>query len=118
MIDLRLVLMALAASIAGNLALGSAWLTARDRAATAVVQRDDAREAASICSDATEDLRDLASQRKREAAAAQAAARAAARSRQQLADEILATPPSVPGDDCRSAQERAQRWLQGRGKRP
>lgn len=104
----------LASSLAGNAALGWAWVGARERAATSVLQRDDARAAASACSDATEDLRDLADKRSAEAKKAQAAARADASGRQQAAHTILSTPPAVPGDACASAQARIDGWLRGR----
>jgi hypothetical protein len=104
----------LAASVLVNIGLGRAWLAARDDAATAIGQRDTARADASACSDATDDLRALADQRAIEAQAARAEAAAQARTHQQKADAILATPPAVPGDDCRSAQLRVDNWLKGR----
>ena len=104
----------LAASVLANIGLGRAWLAARDGAATAITQRDGARQAASACSDATDDLRTLADQRAIEAQAARAEAAAQARTHQQKADAILATPPAAPGDDCQSAQVRVADWLKGR----
>ena len=41
------LLLALGVSVAGNAALGWAWIGAREKAATSVLQRDDARAAAS-----------------------------------------------------------------------
>ncbi len=104
----------LALSVAGNAALGWAWLGARDGAAIATVERDDARAAASACSDATEALRELADKRGAEVKKAQAVARADASGRQQAAHTILSTPPAVPGDACASAQVRIDGWLRGR----
>lgn len=104
----------LALSIAGNAALGWAWLGARDRAAVAITERDDARAAATACSDATEALRDLADKRGEEAKRAQAAARQAAGQRESRAQQILSTPAAVPGDDCGSARVRVDGWLKGR----
>lgn len=98
-------------SLAGNAALGWAWVGARERAITSVLQRDDARAAASACSDATDDLRDLVDKRSAEAKKAQAVARAEAIWRQQAAHTILSTPPAVPGDACISAQVRIGGWL-------
>ena len=108
------LLLALGLSVAGNAALGWAWIGAREKAVTSVLQRDDARAAASACSDATEDLRELADQRGAEAKKAQAAARGAAIGRQQAANTILSTPAAVPGDACTSAQVRVDAWLRGR----
>ena len=53
-------------------------------------------------------------QRAIEAQAARAEAAAQARTHHQKADAILATPPAVPGNDCRSAQLRVDNWLKGR----
>lgn len=104
----------LAISLGGNAAMGWAWLSTRDDLATAVVERDTARGAASACSDATEALRELADKRAKEAKTAQAAARAAAKGRGDRALEILTTPAAVPGDDCGSARVRVDGWLKGR----
>lgn len=110
-------------SIALNAALGWAYLGQRDKTAKAEAgviameqQRDGAREAASTCSDAVEDLRTVADQRAAEAKAARAEAAARAKGHNQKADSILSTPPAVPGDDCRSAQVRVADWLKGRAK--
>ncbi len=111
---MQALLVSLGLSVAGNAALGWAWLGAREKAATVVLQRDDARAVASACSDATDDLRDLADKRATEAKKAQAVARAVATGRQQTAHTILSTPAAVPGDACASAQVRVDAWLRGR----
>lgn len=111
---MQTLLIALGLSVAGNAALGWAWVGAREKSATTVVERDNARAAALACSDATENLRDLADRRAAEAKKAQAVARAAANGRQQAANAILSTPPAVPGDACASAQIRVDAWLRGR----
>lgn len=111
---MQTLLVALGLSVAGNAALGWAWVGAREKSATTLVERDNARSAASACSDATEDLRDLADKRGAEAKRALAAARTAATGRQQTANAILSTPPAVPGDACASAQVRVDGWLRGR----
>lgn len=115
--------LALLASLATNGLLGWTYLGQRDDATQARAdlgameqQRDGARADASACSDATDDLRTLADQRAIEAQAARAEAAAKAKSHNQKADAILATPPAVPGDDCRSAQLRIGDWLKGRAK--
>lgn len=113
--------LALLASLAANGAMGWSYLGQRDDATQARAdlgaveqQRDGARADASACSDATDDLRTLADQRAIEAQAARAEAAAQARTHHQKADAILATPPAVPGDDCKSAQMRVDNWLKGR----
>ena len=114
MSTLQALLVALGLSVAGNAALGWAWIGAREKAVTSTLQRDDARAAASACSDATEDLRELADKRAMEAKKAQAVARQAAGRREVRAQQILGTPPALPGDDCGSARVRVNEWLKGR----
>ena len=110
-------------SLAANAVLGWAYLGQRDdttEARTALRdmegQRDGARQAASECSDSVGDLRELADKRAREAAPARAAAANIAKTHNQRADTILATPATVPGDLCASAQARVDDWLKGRAK--
>lgn len=115
------LVLALLASLAANVLLGWAYLGQRDDATQARAdlgameqQRDSARQAASACSDAVDDLRTLADQRASEAKAARTEAAAKAKSHHQKADAILATPPAMPGDDCQSAQVRVADWLSER----
>lgn len=116
-----LAVAALLASLLANALLTRAYLGQRDAATVArtsvgemMQQRDGARGLASACSDAVEDLRELADRRKQEGEAARASAATQARAHEQRADEILAAPPAVPGDACASAQRRVDSWLQGR----
>jgi hypothetical protein len=120
---LAAAVLALLASLLGNALLARAYLGQRDAATAArasvgemTQQRDGARDLAAACSDAVDDLRDLADRRKREGDAARTSAAAQARTHEQRADEILAAPPAVPSDDCASAQHRVDNWLQGRAK--
>lgn len=71
-------------------------------------------EGASACSDATEDLRQLADKRKAAAAPARAAAASTAQGLQQRADYTLGLQPKVPGDMCASMQALGDEWLKGR----
>lgn len=112
---MQALVVVLALSVAGNALLGRAWLSARDDLAAATVQRDDARTDATACSDATEDLRDLADKRNAESAPARAAAAAVARTLTRRADATLASAPAVPGDMCASMQDLGDAWLQGKG---
>ena len=111
---LQAVLLALAISLAGNAALGWAWLSARDGREAAVLERDSARFDASACSDATDDLRTLADQRSKDAAAARTAAANAARTHAQRADRTLSKAPAAPGDMCKSMQALGDEWLRER----
>ena len=113
----------LVASAAGNALLGWAWLSARDDAATAAAelssmtgQRNGALQAAQACSDATEALGALATQRAAEAAPARAAAAGQAAALNARADYTLATAPAAPGDSCASLQTLGSDWLKGRAK--
>ena len=111
---IAIIAIALAISLSGNAALGWAWLGSRDEIAAQGVQLDAAGKAATACSEATDKLLTLADKRLEEAKTARAAAAAAAKGRQQRADDILSAPPSVPGDDCKSAEYRATKWLRSR----
>lgn len=120
---LAAAVLALLASLLGNVLLTRAYLGQRDTATAArasvsemTLQRDGARDQAAACSDAVDDLRELADRRKKEGDAARASAAARARTHEQRADQILAAPPAVPGDACASAQHRVDSWLQGRAK--
>lgn len=108
-------------AVVGN--AGQAWLYLglRDeltlaKAATDAREKelDAARQGASACSDAVDDLRTLADQRASEAATARATAATQAHAAAQRADAILASPAAVPGDDCKSAKVRVEHWLQTR----
>jgi hypothetical protein len=87
---------ALVASSAANVAIGWTWVGTRDRLAVAAIERDNARAAATACSDATEVLRTLADQRALEAKTSQVQARAVANQHAQLAQTILGTPAAIP----------------------
>ncbi len=111
---LTAIAVALAISLASNASLSWAWLHARDAATELRGQRDKARADASACSDATDDLADLANKRAAAAKTAQAAAARKARAHEELAQTVLATPPPVPGDICASAQARVDKWAKWR----
>lgn len=107
------ILLALAISLAANAAIGWAWLGARDEVAAGAVLLEDARGAASACSDATEALRELSDKRAAEAKTARAAAAAKAQTHDQKADAIL-SKPATSTDDCKAAADRKTEWLKGR----
>lgn len=104
---------ALAISMGLNAIGGWAYLGQRDATVAAQGERDQARAAATACSDATEALRTLADQREKENKALRAAAALKAQGHDQKADEILATPASNP-DSCIAADQRFDNWLKGR----
>lgn len=113
--------LALLVSLAGNALLTLAYLGQRDAATTVAErvkgvegERDGARSLASACSDAVQDLHDLAEKRKSEAGVARAKAANQALEHERRADEILATAPAVPGNVCASAQNQVDSWLKRR----
>lgn len=111
------MMVVLAISLAANAGLGWAYLGQRDETTAAAGQRDQARADATACSDAAQDLRELADKRKAAAAPARAAAASTAQGLQQRADYTLGLQPKVPGDMCASMQALGDEWLQGRGRK-
>lgn len=114
-------LVALLCSLVANGLLGWGYLAGRDKLAAfqervqAVSQeRDAALASAQACSDGVARLQALAESRAKEAAAARKLAAQAAADHARRADEVLAAPPAVPGDDCASAKARVADWLQRR----
>lgn len=106
----------LACSLAGNAYLARSILEVRDERTQAIGERDQARSAADTCSEATEALRTAADKRAKDAQLQLAAARKATLDAQGRAQHILSTPPTVPGDDCRSASDRVRNWIKGRAR--
>jgi hypothetical protein len=104
---------ALAISMSLNAIGGWAYLGQRDATVAAESERDQARGAATACSDATEALRTLADKREAENKKLRAEAAARAQGHDKKADEILSTAASDP-DDCKAAQHRGTTWLKGR----
>jgi len=112
------LLLALGVLLVSNAATGWAWLQARDRAATLQEQLVNTVDVARECSRGVEALRTEADKRARAARAAVAAAEKRAAAGDQRADQILATPPAVVGDDCASAQAQVDDWLSTRQVKP
>ncbi|GAB2472289.1 hypothetical protein GCM10027082_24760 [Comamonas humi] len=117
------IVAALLMSLAANGLLGWAYLEQRDKTAAAATslrdmqaQRDGARADASACSDAVDDLRDLAQKRAKEGEKARHAAAATARPLERRADYTLGLQPKDPFNQCASMQALGDEWLQGRAK--
>lgn len=115
-------LVALLCSLVANGLLGWGYLAGRDQQAalqervqTVAQERDSALAGAQACSDGVQRLQALAESRAKEAVAARKQAAQAAADHARRADEVLAAPPAVPGDDCASARVRIGRWLRQRG---
>lgn len=103
-------------SVFANVALGLGYKGAREEISRSEVKLQQAKDAAELCTKAVDELTILADQRKTEADKARTEAKRLAKLRNQSADKILSQPAKFPGDDCRSAQSRAQEWLSGRNK--
>jgi hypothetical protein len=108
------VVLAMALSLAGNIGLTRAYLAARDHAATAEESKQQALDATATCSSSITSLESDAKAQKAQAETAIAQAQASAKTRNRSADRILSTPASTPGNDCKSASDRATEWLKGR----
>lgn len=104
----------LAISLLANAGMTYVYLGARDDVTAAEKDRDQAKGAAQTCSDSVDQLQLLARDNAAKSRKAIAAAAARATTADQRADEELATPATVPGNDCRSAQDRAGKWLRTR----
>lgn len=107
---------ALAVSLAGNGWLATAYLGVRDERTEVKGERDQARSAANTCSEQVDQLQAVAATRAASAVQAIAAARKADQAKQSRAQQILSTPATVPGNDCKSADDRARSWIAGRAK--
>lgn len=83
----------------------------RDKARS---ERAAALDAAEACSRSVDALKAAADKREAENLPARQQAADKARAHQHKASTILATPPSVPGDDAASARDRIWKWLEGR----
>lgn len=109
------LLLALSALL--NVMVGRNYLEARDAATQAESARLQASAAATLCSASIEGMEAAAAERAREATRFRAKAESNARTHQVRAHRILATPPSTPGDACKSAADRVDAWLiERRGK--
>lgn len=108
------LLIALALSLATNGVMTKLYLGARDDVTQAEDNADVANAAAATCSASITSLESAAKAQKAQAEVAIAAAEAKAKTRNQSADRILSTPASTPGNDCKSASDRASEWLKAR----
>lgn len=104
----------LAISLLANAGLTYIYLGARDDVAAADSLARQAKSAAQTCSDSVDQLQLLARDNAAKSRKAIAAAAARATTADQRADDVLSTPATVPGNDCRSAQDRASKWLRTR----
>jgi hypothetical protein len=107
-------LIAIGVLLTSNAVTGWAWLQARDRAAVLQERLDNTVDVARECSRGVDALQAAADKRVAAARAAAAAAAKRAIAGDQRADQILARPATVPGNDCASAQAQIDDWLANR----
>lgn len=107
------LLLALALSVAGNAALGWAWLHQRDRAAVAVAALDGAQAAGKACTEAVNGLSKLATDRAAAAQTERVAAKQAADKLYKRADRTLSKPQGA--GTCKGMQALGDEWLRERG---
>lgn len=102
----------------GALSFYASWKIRRLEAQIVTLKADNAHniEVARICSQSVDDLQTAADARDREFGPAIAAAEAAGVARGKKAAALLSKPATVPGNDCRSADDRARSWMLERGK--
>lgn len=108
----------LGASVLGNAFLANRWISAREEVATVTQEKEHYSNAALECNASIGELQDQADARAIKALPLLADAKAKAMTLEQRAQATLAAPATAPGDDCKSAQGRADAWLQSRGARP
>jgi hypothetical protein len=110
------VLVALGLSLAGNAFLGNAYLHQRDTATVVKTETVYVQAAANECSKGTEATATAAAKAASAAAPKRKAAASEAAKHDAKADQILAAPPAVPGDACKSAEAAIDSWWDARNK--
>ncbi|UBB15404.1 hypothetical protein [Comamonas odontotermitis] len=104
-------------SLALNGLLGWAYLGKRDDFTRATTSLNSVRTDLNACSDATEDLRELANRRAADAKKLRADAAAKAKPLERRADYTLSLQPRDPLNACSSMQHLGDEWLKGRAAR-
>lgn len=110
------LLLLIALSLIGNFFLYHGYAHERDRAVALEGEKRNARDAADLCSASVDGLVKAAEAQGKQAEADRRAAAARAEQHRRTADQILTRPASSPGDDCKSARDRAGEWLRARAK--
>lgn len=97
-----------------SMALYSKWQDEVKGRAAAEANLKTANDATKACNDSIAGLEAAAREQGAQAEKDRQAADDRRKKRNQRADKELATPPTVPGNDCQSAQDRVKRILGGR----
>jgi hypothetical protein len=98
---------------------GNAWQWHRntvehDARTAAEAHLQTANEATKACNDSVTELEQQAKDRSDENAKLRLEAQNRRKAQESLAQQILSTPATVPGDDCKSAGDRVRNWLKAR----
>lgn len=110
------VIAALLVLLVVSFSLHHEWQIEKTRADKLEQDLTNANAATKACNDSIAGLEKAALKRNEVADRERDRARARASSLERRAQRELSTPPAVPGDDCKSAQERVRRILAERGK--
>lgn len=111
-------IIALVASLLGNVWLWNEKEAEHDRATSLNTQLATANKATKACNDSIAGLEKAARKQGAQAERARIEAAERRKKRNEQADRELSTPATVPGDDCKSAQDRVKRILSARKAAP
>lgn len=115
LLDLQLiVLIVLVLSLLGNLYLWHSRAAEHDARTAAETKVTVANAETQACNDSVTQLEREAKDRAAENAKLRKEAQDRRRAQESLAQQILATPATVPGNDCQSAGDRVRNWLKAR----
>lgn len=114
LIIVGVLVLAFAGLSASNIFLFNRWQNEKKAAIQAGEKLYEATQDAKQCSDATESLAALAAEQAASSASAVEQAKKTAAAWEARARRQQATPPSVPGDDCKSSAQRLDNWLSER----
>jgi uncharacterized protein HemX len=108
------VLVILALSLLANVWLWHEKEVEHDGKVKAEANLTTANAATKACNDSIGELEQQAKERKAENDKLRREAESRRKAQESLAQQILSTPATTPGNDCKSAQDRVRNWLKGR----
>jgi hypothetical protein len=108
------LLLLLACSLLGNMLLFTSWQTDQQRAVKAEANLVSANSMTEVCNTSIKALEDFNFKRGVLAGEARERAKKKANELEWRAQQELTTPATVPGDACKSAQDRVDRIMRAR----
>lgn len=108
------VIIALALSLVGNAWQWHANGVEHDARTKAEANFQTANAQTEACNKSIGELETQAKDREKENKALREEAAKRRRAQESLAQQILSTPATVPGNDCQSAKDRVRNWLKAR----